>query len=199
MVDSMPPMIVMQGANLSSWQHMIRMVLAASSPWVLLDVVNRNPLLVIHHKDLVEQVHALRGELGNSLLDVGDVRPEGPHLLQPVEHKECSQQAGTEKHTHRCRLSSIWPQPSGCGDSPAGTVKPKSPPPPAACKHASKSLCTDDYRSGQATPVYGQTDQVSATQTAWKNPERHALGNSLPGRQEYVYPIAAGSLHQFQS
>lgn len=42
-------------------------------PRVLLDGLNRDPLLVIHHKDTVQQVHALLGQLLHRLLDVGDL------------------------------------------------------------------------------------------------------------------------------
>lgn len=40
------------------------------SPGVLLDCLNGDPLLVIHHKDAVQQVHTLLGQLLYCLLDV---------------------------------------------------------------------------------------------------------------------------------
>lgn len=51
------------------------------SPGVLLDVLNGDALLIIHNKDFVQQVHALWRQLLYRLLNVGNVRPEGPHLL----------------------------------------------------------------------------------------------------------------------
>lgn len=60
----------------------------SASPGVLLDVLNGDSLLVINNENLVQEVHALRGELLHSFLDVGDFRPAGPHLLQPTsKHK----------------------------------------------------------------------------------------------------------------
>lgn len=53
-------------------------------PWVLLDGLDGDALLVIHHKDLVQQIHTLPGQLLHCLLNVRNLRPQGPHLLQPV-------------------------------------------------------------------------------------------------------------------
>jgi len=40
---------------------------------VLLDGLDGDALLVVHHKDAVQQVHALLGQLLHRLLDVGDL------------------------------------------------------------------------------------------------------------------------------
>jgi len=40
---------------------------------VLLDSLNSDALLVVHHEDAVQQVHAFLGQLLHCLLDVGNL------------------------------------------------------------------------------------------------------------------------------
>lgn len=48
---------------------------------MLLDGFNGDALLVINYKDLVQQIHALLGQLLHRLLNVGDFRPQRSNLL----------------------------------------------------------------------------------------------------------------------
>lgn len=49
---------------------MMRAAQSETIPGVLFDGFNGDALLVVHHKDLVQQVHALLGQLLHRFLDV---------------------------------------------------------------------------------------------------------------------------------
>ena len=53
-------------------------------PGVGLDSLYGDAFLLIDHKDLIQQVHAVCRQALHSLADVGDLRPPRAHLLQPA-------------------------------------------------------------------------------------------------------------------